>query len=89
MDEKEDIYSVGKPYQLFYMSKKMIHALAGLTKDLEDPIYLKPSEKSRFAGAGALRFLENHIFRYHKNVWEGEQKNCSCSLQPFAVGRDE
>ena len=81
MDEKEDIYSVGKPYQLFYMSKKMIHALAGLTKDLEDPIYLKPSEKSRFAGAGALRFLENHIFRYHKNVWEGEQKE----LQLFSA----
>ena len=33
MDEKEDIYSVGKPYQLFYMSKKMIHALAGLTSE--------------------------------------------------------
>ena len=66
----------------------MIHALAGLTKDLEDPIYLKPSEKSRFAGAGALRFLETY-FRYHKNVWEGEAEGTAAVLCTIAVGRDE
>ena len=38
MDEREDAFSPGKPYQLFFMSKQMIRTLAGLTRDLEDPV---------------------------------------------------
>ncbi len=73
MDEHENAFSQGKPYQLYYMSKKMIHTLANLTKQLEDPVYLKETENSRFANASALGFMEKHIFRYEKSVFEEEQ----------------
>ena len=81
MDEREDAFTPGKPHQLFYMSKKMIRTLAELTKDLDDPVYLKASECSRFAQAPALQFLEKHIFRYKKAVYAKEQKE----IQIFAA----
>ena len=77
MDEKEDAFAPGKPHQLFYMSKKMIRTLAELTNDLEDPVYLKASGQSRFAQAPALQFLEQHIFRYRKAVYQEEQNEIS------------
>ena len=40
MDARENPMKMGKPHQLFYMSKKMIHTLAGLTKELEEPVLL-------------------------------------------------
>ena len=74
MDEREDAFSPGKPYQLFFMSKQMVRILAGLTRDLEDPVYLKPFGQSRFAHAPALQFLEKNIFRYRKGVYAEEQQ---------------
>ncbi|MCQ5300188.1 hypothetical protein NE644_22600, partial [Blautia wexlerae] len=32
MDDREDAFSPGKPYQLFFMSKQMIRTLAGLPR---------------------------------------------------------
>ncbi len=34
MDVKENPLQMGKPHQLFYMSRKMIHTLSGLTNRL-------------------------------------------------------
>lgn len=84
MDEREDAFAQGKPHQLFYMSKKMIHTLAELTKDLEDPIYLKHSAKTRFAQAPALEFLEKHLFRYRKAAYPKEKKEQG-EIQIFAA----
>lgn len=81
MDEREDAFSPGKPYQLFFMSKQMIRTLAGLTRDLEDPVYLKPSGQSRFAQAPALQFLEKNIFRYRKGVYAEEQQEIKYLLR--------
>ena len=81
MDEKENAFSMGKPHQLFYMSKKMIRTLAELTKEIENPVYLKMSGKSRFAQAPALQFLEKHIFRYRKAEYQEPQKE----IQIFAA----
>ena len=58
MDVKENPLQMGKPHQLFYMSRKMIHTLSGLTNDLDDPVYLKEEKKGRFSDAPALGFLE-------------------------------
>ena len=77
MDEREDAFAPGKPYQLFFMSKQMIRTLAGLTRDMEDPVYLKASGRSRFAQAPALQFLEKNIFRYRKGVYPDEQQEIS------------
>lgn len=74
LDARENPWQMGKPHQLFYMSRKMIHTLAGLTKEIEDPVNILPGEKSRFAKAPALAFLESHLFRYGREVYEKEQE---------------
>ena len=81
MDEREDAFTPGKPHQLFFMSKQMIRTLAGLTKNLDDPVYLKSSGKSRFSQAPAMQFLEKSIFRYRKGTYEKEQQE----IQIFAA----
>lgn len=73
MDEREDAF-LRETLSAFFMSKQMIRTLAGLTRDLEDPVYLKPSGQSRFAQAPALQFLEKNIFRYRKGVYAEEQQ---------------
>ena len=74
MDAGEDPFLKGKPHHLFYMSRKMIHSLSAMTRDIEEPVQIKPGEKSRFAASPALSFLESHIFRYRKGVYEKEQE---------------
>ena len=73
MDAAENLAMRGKPYQLFYMSRQMIHGLSELTRDIEEPILLKNVKRSRFAQAPALHFLEKNIFRYRKNVYKQKQ----------------
>ncbi|MDO4518745.1 MAG: exodeoxyribonuclease V subunit gamma [Eubacteriales bacterium] len=72
MDPKENIYQNSHRYQLFYMSKKMIHDLNKLTSDIKDPIRISDSEKMRFAEKPALQFLESNIFRYRNKCYEEE-----------------
>ena len=60
----------------------MIRTLAGLSRDLEDPVYLKPSGQSRFAQAPALQFLEKNIFRYRKGVYAEEQQEIKIFTAP-------
>lgn len=74
MDVRENPYTLGKPHQLFYMSRKMIHTLSELTKDIEEPVMIEAGEKSRFASAPALGFLEKNLFRYRRNSYEKEQE---------------
>ena len=73
MDASENLSTRGKPYQLFYMSRQMLHGLSGLTKDIEEPVLLKDVKKSRFAQSPALGFLEKNIFRYRRNVYKQKQ----------------
>lgn len=73
MDSREDFLQMGKPHQLFYMSRKMIHSLSELTKDFAEPVVLTGSKKGRFGNASALGFLEQNLFRYRKAVYEKEQ----------------
>ena len=47
-----------KSHQLFYMSHKMIRGLCELTKETEEPVWIKAGEKSRFAHSPALSFME-------------------------------
>lgn len=86
MDAKASPFSPGKPHQLFYMSRKMIHVLSGLTRDFEEPMLLPKHSRSRFAKAPALDFLEQHIFRYHKASYEKEQEEIQvfCAASPLA-----
>ena len=73
MDSRENPHSGAKPHQLYYMSKKMIRTISELTKDLEEPVLLEMDEKSRFKDAPALKFMEEHLFRYRKAAYDKEQ----------------
>ena len=74
MDAGENPLQMGKPHQLFYMSRKMIHTLSGLTSNLDDPILLKDERKGRFGNFTSLDFLEKHLFRYRRSVYEKKQE---------------
>ena len=74
MDAGENPLQMGKPHQLFYMSRKMIHTLSGLTSNLDDPILLKDERKGRFGNSTSLDFLEKHLFRYRRSVYEKKQE---------------
>ena len=73
LDAGENPLQKGKPHQLFYMSRKMIHTLSGLTSDLDEPVLLREKEKGRFQSAPALGFLEQHLFRYKRASYGKEQ----------------
>ncbi len=85
MDVREQLLAKGKPHELFYMSHKMIRSLSEFTKDMEEPIWIKPGSESRFADAPALNFLEQNLFRYHRKTYEKEQDE----VQIFQAGNPE
>lgn len=85
MDVREQLLAKGKPHELFYMSHKMIRSLSEFTKDMEEPIWIKPGSESRFAAAPALNFLEQNLFRYHRKTYEKEQDE----VQIFRAGNPE
>ena len=68
MDAGENPLQMGKPHQLFYMSRKMIHTLSGLTSNLDDPILLKDERKGRFGNFTSLDIQEKHLFTYRRSV---------------------
>ena len=74
MDVREPLFVKEKLHQLFYMSHKMIRTLTDFTRDLEEPVLVTPGKHSRFAKRPALLFLEQHLFRYQKEVYEKKQE---------------
>ena len=74
LDDHNNPFAPGKPHQLFYMSRKMIHTLSKLTNEVEEPVYIQAGEHSRFAKAPALGFLEQHLFRYRRASYDREQE---------------
>lgn len=84
MDVGENLYAKGKSHQLFYMSRKMIHTLSGLSREIEDPVLLSHNACTRFSQAPALRFLESHLFRYRRETYEKEQEEICifCAQSP-------
>lgn len=76
LDGREDPFSRGAEYQLFYLTKKTIQSLLLLAEEVKVPVK-KPIVKTgaadcRFREAPALAFLESGIFRQGKAVWEAE-----------------
>ena len=69
MDVQEPFMGKEKSHQLFYMSHKMIRGLCELTKETEEPVWIKAGEKSRFAHSPALSFMEKNLFRYRRQVY--------------------
>ena len=69
MDEREDPYVYRHPYQLFALSKHMVHTLTQIAKEAgvlcEEPVCLYDRTPYRFRDQNALAYLERNIFRYH------------------------
>ena len=67
IDEREDPYRLDGEHQLFYMSKKTVTTLMRLAREVqvkaEPPVFVHPSEKSRFRPGSALETLEQNLFR--------------------------
>ncbi|MDQ9817175.1 hypothetical protein RFZ01_22795, partial [Acinetobacter pittii] len=55
----------------------MIRSLSELTRDMEEPVWVKPGKASRFAKAPALSFLEQNLFRYNRKVYKEKSKEIS------------
>ncbi len=98
MDGAEDPFAPGAEYQLFHMTKKTIRSLIQLAKEakvtVEKPVVLKEAGRYRFCGAPALEFLESHIFRRTRKVWEKDTEEVSLyaahspRAEAEAVGRE-
>ncbi|MCD8216536.1 MAG: PD-(D/E)XK nuclease family protein [Clostridiales bacterium] len=72
--------------ELFYMSHKMVTALAAAAHDtsfpIAEPIRIEPHEKSRFAKNPVLTHLEQNLFRLRGTAYEGE---CGGRLQFYSI----
>lgn len=73
--DREDPYRYVHPYQLFSISKQMV---AGILEEAEKnrtevltEIRLRNPRTRRFQNAPSLAFLEEHLFRHKKAVYEG------------------
>lgn len=84
----EDPYVYRGPYQLFSMSKEMTSKLLSICKEerihVKDPVVLDGKIPYRFRENSALAFLENHLFRYHRAVYEKQQSavRIHCASDP-------
>lgn len=77
IDEKEDPYSYGGPYEMFGMSKHMVSSLTRLARECgveqKAPVDLRKRPYCRFRKCAALGFLEENLFRYSGRQYRKEQ----------------
>lgn len=81
LDAGEDLWKQGGRHQLFYPAKKTLHALTQLARGertkIEEPVILGEHQSIRFGQAPALAFLERHILRFDRAVYEEGQEEIS------------
>ncbi len=74
LDLREPLYAPARMEDLFYMSHKMINALAAAARDasfeIAEPIRIENGENSRFYGNPVLSHLEQNLFRTGGHVQE-------------------
>ena len=86
MDAGENPLQMGKPHQLFYMSRKMIHTLSGLTSNLDDPILLKDPHDLRGQLPITVRQFDRIILcNSIPNLRCGAQNILIHSISPLSV----
>ena len=79
LDYREEPYSILQKTELFYLSKKMIQSVTTAAKEagvlVELPEILEGRENHRFGTCEDLFFLEQHIFRGGKAVFDKRTEN--------------
>ncbi|MCC8142267.1 MAG: helicase-exonuclease AddAB subunit AddB [Lachnospiraceae bacterium] len=92
LDVSESLDAPAHMEDLFYMSHKMVNALAGAARDAQfeiaDPICLRAGESSRFADNPLLSHLEQNLFRMPGESCELPCRD-SLSLYSLLSARDE
>ena len=77
IDKRENPYVYSHPYQMFALSKHMVTQLIQIAKDtkteMKEAVWCEDSPVYRFRENKPMAFLEHNLFRYTKNVFEGEQ----------------
>lgn len=80
IDESEDPFQIGAEQKLFYLSKKTTVSLCKLQEQAgagrEEDVYLKGAPVIRHRNDPFFAYLEQHLFRYTKAVYEKEQESC-------------
>lgn len=90
IDCREEPYSELQKTELFYLSKKMIQSVTAAVRAagaaVDEPYVLR-GEKNRFLENRELFFLEQHLFRGGKKVYEEEpQRIC---MQEYRTAEEE
>lgn len=89
IDARENPWKAGGMHELFYLSKKTIHTVAGIAKEtgteIEEPVVLGEKGSPRFQDAPALRFLEQHFLRTGRAVYRKEQDSITIHAAKNAV----
>lgn len=74
MDAAADPLRTGSPHQLFHMSRETVRHAVELAAEVRTEILpvrrLEEGDKSRFSGNRQMQFLERHLFRFGKAVYE-------------------
>ena len=74
LDHREEVYSLLQKTDLFYLSKKLIQSVTESVKKVgvivEPAVILDGSHHHRFERCEDLQFLEQHLFRGGKAVYE-------------------
>lgn len=85
MDEREDPFRLGGEHQLFYLSKKTVATLKRLAEEvqaeIEAPLWVRSSQKSRFQKGSALEALEQNLFRLRWKAYEGMKEEGAKALE--------
>lgn len=91
LDTREDPYSVLQKTELFYLSKKMVQAVTEAAKNaqvmIEEPLLCEGKEHHRFENCEDLLFLEQHLFRGGKAVYEEEPAHIH--MKEYRTAMDE
>ncbi len=86
MDGNGNPYQPDREYQLFHLTKKTIAGVSALAHDARvpvlPPVMLNDAEQYRYRHAPELNFLERHIFRYDRSVWERETEEIRLCAAP-------
>ncbi len=92
LDCREEIFKKSPMENLFYMSHKMVSALAAAAREvgceIAEPLRIDAHEKSRFCGSPTLAHLEKNIFRV-PSANRGESCGGELNLFSLPTPRDE
>ena len=91
LDTREEPYSVLQKTELFYLSKKMIQSVTKAARDvqveIEPPMLCEGKEHHRFEECEDLLFLEQHLFRGGRAVYEKEPEHIR--IKEYRTAMDE